>query len=111
VFLKLRVRAEGVFEPAFDEIDGNPLPTEFLRRVNGCAATASLKIAQPFMAGKNAPTNQVPSGTAEHFFRPCRDLRRFRTANPAINGWAIFKANASSGNFVYEPTCQTRIKN
>ena len=46
-FLKLNVIAESVFEPAFDEIDGevsdinaNPLPTELLRRVNRRAATA-----------------------------------------------------------------------
>ena len=46
-FLKLDVIAESVFEPAFDEIDGevsdinaNPLPAELLRRVNGGAATA-----------------------------------------------------------------------
>jgi hypothetical protein len=46
-FLKLRVLAEGVFEPTLDEIDrevgdinANPLPAEFLRRVNGGAAAA-----------------------------------------------------------------------
>ena len=46
-FLKLNIIAESVFEAAFDEVDGkvgdinaNPLPSEFLRRVNGGAATA-----------------------------------------------------------------------
>ena len=83
LFLKLNLLAEGVFEPAFDEIDGevgdinaNPLPAELLRRVNGRAATAKrrttmlrtflLKIAQPFMAGLNVINiKSSPAGTKE----------------------------------------------
>jgi hypothetical protein len=53
---------------------------------------------------------------------PVRDGRTFLSSLPGLetfpnrepsHKWAgaIFKANASSGNFVYEPTCQTRIKN
>jgi hypothetical protein len=44
----LYIRAESVFKPAFDEVDGevgdiyaNPLPAELLRRVNGGAAAAN----------------------------------------------------------------------
>ena len=41
----------------------------------------------------------VPAGTADEFFRPCRDLWRFDIVNPAINGWAIFKSANCAGHF------------
>lgn len=47
LLLKLNGFAECVFEPAFNQIDGqisninaNPAPTELLRSMNRCAATA-----------------------------------------------------------------------
>lgn len=61
VDLKREAGLEGVLEPFLDErngkvrdVDADPLAVELLRGVNGRAATAALKIAQPFMAGNIA---------------------------------------------------------
>ena len=51
-----------------------------------------VKIAQPFMAGKNKMDFFSPVGTNELFIRPYGTGILCAFYSPAINGWAIFSS-------------------